>query len=176
MGVSMTNIDPQNLFGFLVQDLARLMSRTFSNKQHGFEVTRAQARVLAYVSLLENANQSEIAALMDIQKIALTQLVDGLEEMGLIERRRDPNDRRVRRLHMPDKAKRVLNDIWHHLSDISDLALTALPANRRKAFIQDLAAIRLHLIAENTSSTKTADVAYRKLSVPKTLTKQGNEK
>ncbi|MBV1934670.1 MAG: MarR family winged helix-turn-helix transcriptional regulator [Parvibaculaceae bacterium] len=168
----MTNIDPQNLFGFLVQDIARLMSRTFSNKEHGFEVTRAQARVLAYVSLLENANQTEIAALMDIQKIALTRLVDGLEGMGLLERRPDPDDRRVRRLYMPAKAKRELDNIWRHLSDISDLALTALPADRRKAFIQDLVTIRLHLITENTSSTNTADVAYRKLGVPKTLPKR----
>ena len=172
MSASMTNIDPQNLFGFLVQDIARLMSRTFSNTEHGFEVTRAQARVLAYVSLLENANQSEIAALMDIQKIALTRLVDGLEEIGLIERRPDPADRRVRRLYMPPKAKQILDDIWRHLSDISDVALAALPANRRKAFIQDLVAIRLHLINENTNSTKAADIAYRKLGAPKTLAKR----
>jgi len=158
------SIDPKNLFGFLVQDIARLMSRTFENQQGPIKVTRTQARVLAYISQFEGATQSEIAALMDVQKITLTKLVDSLEEMNLIERRADPADRRIRRLHMAANAHPVLEDIWRRLSDVSDIALMVLPLQRRKAFIQDMISVRRHLIAENTPSSETTGRAPDRIS------------
>ncbi len=148
----MTRIDPTNLFGFLIQDIARLLSRAFEQQASELNISRPQARLLAYVALSEGAKQTEIAALMDIQKITLTKLVDGLETMKLIERRPDPSDRRVRRLYMAAGAHSVLDNIWQLLSEVSNAALAPLSSERKLALIEDLATIRDHAIDSNTTN------------------------
>jgi len=138
----MTTIDPSNLFGFLIQDLARLLSRSFERTADNLTITRAQARVLAFVAMREGPTQSEVAALMDIQKIALTKLVDGLEAQHLLFRRPDPKDRRIRRLYMTDKSHAVLASIWSVLAEVSEQALSVLPPDRQAAILHDLAIVR----------------------------------
>lgn len=155
----MTETDPTNLFGFLIQDLARLLSRTFEHIPGNLQVTRAQARVLAYVTFYKGSTQTEIAALMDVQKIVVTKLVDDLEQMELIERHPDPNDRRVRRLHVANHAGPVLDQIWQRLSEVSNIALAPLPAERAKTLLQDLAAIREHLVLHTASLATKRDTA-----------------
>lgn len=161
----MATIDPKFLFGFQIQDVARLMSRTFENRAGDMKVTRSQARVLGYVSQSEGASQSEIATLMDVQKITLTRLVDELEKMNLIERRPHPDDRRIRRLYLREGTRPVLESIWSRLSEVSDFALAALPADRREAFVQDMVTIRNHLILDNAMPPETLALASDKISI-----------
>jgi MarR family transcriptional regulator for hemolysin len=141
----MTINNPTNLFGFLSQDIARLLSQTFEQQTGELNISRVQARVLAYIAFYEGATQTTIAALMDVQKITLTKLADDLEHMNLIERRPDSSDRRVRRLYMAKDAGPVLDQIWERLSDVSAIALAPLSNARSKALIQDLIIVRDHL-------------------------------
>jgi len=140
------DINPTDLLGFLIQDVARLMSRTFEQQRGELSITRSQARLLAYISLNEGAKQSEIAALMDVQKITLTKMTDDLEKKNLVERRADPADRRVRKLYMTEQAKPVLDGIWQRLLDVSAIALSPVPKARRKQLLVDLMSIRKHLL------------------------------
>ncbi len=155
----MAKINPAKLFGFLVQDLARLLSRSFEQLPGDLQVTRAQARVLAYVTFFEGSTQTEIAALMDVQKIVITKLVDELEQMQLIERRPDPNDRRLRRLHVANHAGPVLDHIWERLAEVSNIALAPLPAERAEKLVEDMVTIREHLIARTASQPVRRDGA-----------------
>jgi len=140
------DIDPTDLLGFLIQDVARLMSRTFEQQHGELSITRSQARLLAYISLNEGAKQSDIALLMDVQKITLSKMTDDLETKNLVERRADPTDRRVRKLYMTADAKPVLEGIWQRLLDVSTIALSAVPKSRRRQFLVDLMSIREHLL------------------------------
>ena len=56
----------------------------------------------------EGANQNGLADMLDVEPITLCRMIDRLEEAGLVERRRDPNDRRARRLHLTDKARPLI--------------------------------------------------------------------
>ena len=142
----MREINPSDLFGFTVQDLARLMSRLFEQQPGQLAISRTQARLLAFVYLYEGSKQSEIAALMDVQKITLTKLVDELEQRQLIKRVPDSCDRRVRRLFMEAGAQSLLEDIWHRLADVSDIALAPLGEERKQAFLNDLSLVRQNLL------------------------------
>ncbi len=150
----MQNTNPSDLLGFLIQDVARLMSRTFEQQHGDLPITRSQARLLAYISLNEGAKQSEIAALMDVQKITLTKMTNDLETKSLVERRTDPTDRRVRKLYMTEDAKPVLEGIWLRLLDVSTIALSAVPKNRRKQFLDDLMRVRMHLLQTTLLTTQ----------------------
>ncbi len=145
----MSKNDPTQLFGFRIHEIARLLSRTFEQQTSQLQVTREQARVLAYIAVNEGAKQADIARLMDVQKIRITKLVDDLEQQALIERRSDPGDRRVNRLYVADGAHEVLDGIWQRLSEVSDIALDSIPSDTREALIAQLGVIRDTLIESN---------------------------
>lgn len=50
---------------------------------------------------------SELAEHLHIAPRSATEVVDGLEQRGLVERRPDPNDRRATLIALTDQGKRV---------------------------------------------------------------------
>jgi DNA-binding MarR family transcriptional regulator len=78
--------------------------RAFDRKAATLGITRAQWRVLAHLDHKPGQRQVELADRMDIEPITLCRIVDKLEEGGLVERRRDPEDRRAWRLYLRDSA------------------------------------------------------------------------
>ncbi len=100
---------PRREFAFLVNDLARLL-RTFADQRaRQFGMTRAQWAVLARLEHHEGLKQSELADMLDLQPITLTRLVDRLCASGLIERRADASDRRVKRLYLLPLARPLMD-------------------------------------------------------------------
>ncbi len=92
----------------LLNDLARLI-RTEADKRarlHG--MTRAQWVILGRVERAPGMSQRELAEILEVEPITIGRLVDRLEARGLIERRFDPDDRRIRRLHLLPEAAPVL--------------------------------------------------------------------
>ncbi len=53
--------------------------------------------------------QGQLGALLDVSPASVVQIVDHLEERGLLERRRDPDDRRAYRLHLLPAADDVID-------------------------------------------------------------------
>lgn len=95
-------------FLFAVFETQRLL-RLYADKQaqrHG--LTKAQWAVLAKLERTEGLKQTEIADLMDMAPITLTRLIDKLCEQDLIERRSDPNDRRINRLYLTAAARPLM--------------------------------------------------------------------
>lgn len=73
--------------------------RTAFNKQvtaHG--LTYPRARALFRLAKKQNMTQRELACELELEQATLVRLLDRMEEHGLIERRADPNDRRVKLL------------------------------------------------------------------------------
>jgi DNA-binding MarR family transcriptional regulator len=57
------------------------------------------------------ATQGELAGLLEVSPATVVQIVDHLEQRGLVARRRDPVDRRAYRLHLVDEATTVLDQV-----------------------------------------------------------------
>jgi DNA-binding MarR family transcriptional regulator len=91
-------------FGFVLNDIARLMRKRFDQRARGLGLTRAQWRVLAHLARHEGINQAGLAEILEIEPITVGRLIDRMEEAGWVERRPKPNDRRVRLLYLTDKA------------------------------------------------------------------------
>jgi len=64
---------------------------------------------LARLEHAEGLKQTELAEMLDLQPITLTRLVDRLCANGLIERRADPSDRRVKRLYLTAQARPLMD-------------------------------------------------------------------
>src|SRR6516162_3915613 len=107
----MTRPSKNREFGFLLNDVARLMRTYADHKAAQFGITRAQWAVLVRLDRSEGLNQSELAEVLDLQPITLTRLLDKLSDSGLIERRPDPDDRRAKRLFLTSAARPLLEQL-----------------------------------------------------------------
>jgi DNA-binding MarR family transcriptional regulator len=157
----------QITFGFLVHDTARLLRRDFERRSKGTGLTRAQWAVLAYVARNEGSTQAALADMLEIEPITLVRLLDKLEAAGLVERRPDPSDRRVRRLHLTEATGPLLGQLQELASETREAALAGLTDSERQQLTDLLMKVRANMSGrdlgakpsdndDSTPSTRTA--------------------
>jgi DNA-binding MarR family transcriptional regulator len=134
--------EPPEGVGFLVADVARLMRRAFQTRLDGAALTYAQARALAWLARRQGLRQVDLAEQLEIQPITLARLVDQLERAGLVERRRDPDDRRAYRLFLTPAAGPRLAEIRAIGRKIAAEALAGLDAREAASTLEALRRIR----------------------------------
>jgi MarR family transcriptional regulator for hemolysin len=96
---------------FEIGETAHALRKAFDRLAVGLGVTRAQWKVLFKLSRTPGLRQVELADMLDLEPITLCRIVDRLEEAGLVERTRDPDDRRAWRLHVTTKAQPLLEKL-----------------------------------------------------------------
>lgn len=142
--------------GFLISDISRLMRRRFDERARQVGATRAQWRTLTTLSRHEGVNQGALAELLEVEPITLCRMIDRLEESGLVERRRDPADRRAWQLFLTDKAGPILADLRSMADDLFEQMLDGLPQARRDALADALDTIRGNLAAPTPATPEAA--------------------
>jgi DNA-binding MarR family transcriptional regulator len=75
-----------------------------------FGLTPPQLHIVRLLGETETLPMGELAGLLFCDASNVTVLVDRLEERGLIERRTDSNDRRVRLIALTDKGSKLRSD------------------------------------------------------------------
>jgi MarR family transcriptional regulator, transcriptional regulator for hemolysin len=88
--------------------VARQMSTFANTEAQPLGVTRAQLIILARLERQPDVSQAELADAAEVTPITIARLIDRLEELGLVERRADPKDRRVWRLRLTAAASPIL--------------------------------------------------------------------
>lgn len=102
------DVSPRRELGFLISDVARLLRHAVDLEAGALGTSRAQWVVLVRIKRQPGLSQIELAQQVDIAPITLTRLIDRLEAHGLVERRHDKADRRIRRLFLTETAEPVL--------------------------------------------------------------------
>jgi MarR family transcriptional regulator for hemolysin len=96
---------------FEIGETAHALRKAFDRLATGLGVTRAQWKVLFKLTRTPGLRQVELADMLDLEPITLCRIVDRLEEAGLVERSRDPEDRRAWRLHVTAKAQPLVDKL-----------------------------------------------------------------
>ena len=96
---------------FEIGETAHALRKAFDRLAVGLGVTRAQWKVLFKLTRKPGLRQVELADMLDLEPITLCRIVDRLEEAGLVERARDPEDRRAWRLHVTAKAQPLVEKL-----------------------------------------------------------------
>jgi DNA-binding MarR family transcriptional regulator len=96
---------------FEIGETAHALRKAFDRLAVGLGVTRAQWKVLFKLTRKPGLRQVELADMLDLEPITLCRIVDRLEEAGLVERARDPEDRRAWRLHVTAKAQPLVDKL-----------------------------------------------------------------
>ena len=103
--------DFENDLLILLSDVARHM-RTYGNQlaqQHG--VTFAQIAILERLQREPDISQIELAAITELSPMTVARLVDRLEDLDLVKRCADPEDRRMWRLQLTPAAAPLVRAI-----------------------------------------------------------------
>jgi DNA-binding MarR family transcriptional regulator len=96
---------------FLLHDVARLLRVDADKRASVHGMTRAQWGILIWLERQPGLSQKELSELLEVEPITVARLIDRLEGRGMVERRPDPKDRRIWRLHLCEPAHPVLREI-----------------------------------------------------------------
>lgn len=140
--------------GFLISDVSRLMRKRFDERARQVGATRAQWKALVTLSRNEGLNQGALAERLEVEPITLCRMIDRLEESGMVERRRDPADRRAWRLFLTDAAQPVLEQLRGFADTLFAEAVEGLSDAEQAALADYLTRIR-----GNLSNTEPQDEA-----------------
>jgi MarR family transcriptional regulator for hemolysin len=130
---------------FNINDVARLLRTYADQRARDLGMTRAQWAVLARIENAEGLKQIELAETLDLQPITLTRLIDRLCDSGLIERRSDPDDRRVKRLHLTPAARPVLDGLSRIGKDVMATVLAGLDPAAVEQLLAQLLILKTNL-------------------------------
>jgi MarR family transcriptional regulator for hemolysin len=133
---------------FEIAETAHTLRRSFDRRVSPLGVTRAQWRALAWLSRAPGLRQVELADHLDIEPITLCRIVDRLEESGLVERRRDPEDRRAWRLHLTPKGEPLVRELRTLAAQMAQEAFSGVSPEAIETLRDALARVR-----DNISNT-----------------------
>jgi DNA-binding MarR family transcriptional regulator len=94
--------------GFLISQLGFLSSKRFVEELAPVGLDPREFLLMRFVAASEGRSQQALAERLAIPPSRMVALVDRVEEAGFVERRPDPEDRRVRGLHLTKKGRGVL--------------------------------------------------------------------
>lgn len=132
-------------FGFLLNDVARLMRTAYDRRIRKLGLTRAQWWVLTHLYRSNGVSQTELAETLEIEKPTLGRLLDRLEAKGWVKREHDAKDRRVWRVHLTDEVEPALSTMRAIAKELRRDALTGISAAERERFVDTLLTIKENL-------------------------------
>lgn len=150
-----TNIPLDRDYLFLLHEVAHLMRTRFDRQARARGMTRAQWAILNRVNRTPGLSQNELAAILEVEPITVGRLVDRLETRAFVERRPDPNDRRVWRLHLTPKATPVLKEISDYRNELGALVGAALDKSALDVLTANLLTIKTVLSGEEKLDAKS---------------------
>jgi DNA-binding MarR family transcriptional regulator len=101
----------QHHLAFVINDVARLYRRRFDERTRSFGITGPQMRALVQIMRFPGINQGALAERLDVEPITTCRMVDRLEQADLVQRRRDPQDRRAWQLFLTRTAEPIAQQL-----------------------------------------------------------------
>jgi DNA-binding MarR family transcriptional regulator len=132
-------------FGFLLNDVARLMRTTYDRRVKSLGLTRSQWWVLNHLYRGDGVTQTELADTLEIEKPTLGRLLDRLEAKGWVRREADARDRRAWRVFLTDEVDPAMRTLRAVAAELRRDALAGLSAAERERFVDTLLAIKSNL-------------------------------
>ncbi|MEC4021059.1 MarR family winged helix-turn-helix transcriptional regulator [Streptomyces sp. H27-D2] len=96
---------------FLLAQLGAHATALFTERVRRLDLTPAQAGLLRTLAGSPGRSQREIAEELGMAASRFVPFADELEKHGLIERRKNPKDRRLHALHLTERGDRLLGEL-----------------------------------------------------------------
>ena len=131
---------------FLLVDAGRKLNDAYDLHMKPLGLTRAQWRVVAYVSRTPGITQTELAENIERSRMAITGLLDRMQAKGLVERREVKEDRRVRAVFLTERGSALVRRMNRIAAGVLDGIFAGTSERDRK---------RLHQLLDTIKSNAT---------------------
>src|SRR3954463_5186413 len=132
--------------GFLFADISRLARKEFDRRVRDLGLTRAQWLFLYYLSRQPGCTQSELAELLQMEKITVSRQAQRLEKAGWIARSDHSEDARAYRLVLTSRAERIISRLEERADRLRNDYLDGISPPRRSTLLADLTLIKANLL------------------------------
>lgn len=143
---------------FLLAQLGAFAAARFAERVADLDLTLPQTGLIRAVATAPGQSQQALAGVLGTPPSRLVALVDGLAERGLVQRRRNPADRRLHALHLTAAGDALLARIGA-LARAHDDAICAELGPDERAQLRGL----LRRLADGHGLTPGVHPGYRRL-------------
>lgn len=147
---------------FLLAQLGAHAASQFAERLGVLELTPPDAGILRLLRIAAGLSQQELASKLQIHPSRLVAILDNLEKRGFVERRANPDDRRLYSLHLTKDGEEVLERMGKVAREHQDALLTALSREERN----QLTALLLR-IADQQGLVRGVHPGYQRLGSPR---------
>jgi DNA-binding MarR family transcriptional regulator len=126
---------------FLLSQVGVHSSRLWGRRMAALGLDPRHVALLRLISAGEGRSQQALGEQLRLPPSRMVSVVDELEQLGLVERRPDPSDRRVRALHLTAKGRRTLRKVLPASAEHEDQLCQGLDETDRAQLIALLSRI-----------------------------------
>ena len=116
---------------FLLAQLGSHAASQFAERLGVLELAPQDAGILRLLRVAAGLSQQELASKLQIHPSRLVSILDKLEKRGFVERRANPNDRRLYSLYLTKNGEEILEKIGKVAREHQDTLLSALSKEER---------------------------------------------
>lgn len=138
----------ENRLGFVIGDIARRYGVIYDQRaRQEIELTRAQCRLLVYLTAHGELRQTDLATLADVTPMTVARMIDRMEAAGWVKRQADPADRRAFRVAVTDKADDRLDAALALGDDLTAKMTEGFSDDEKATLLSMLKRVRVNLAA-----------------------------
>ena len=126
----MTQFQPDDSLGYLVNRAARLMAAALGRRLAPYGVAIGQWAVLLFLYERDGRTQAELSRVVAIEPPTMVRTIDRMVRDGLVERRPDPGDARAVRIVLTDRSRELREPLLTAARAVNAEAMAVLGAQR----------------------------------------------
>jgi DNA-binding MarR family transcriptional regulator len=147
---------------FLLAQLGAHAASQFAERLRVLDLAPADAGILRLLRVASGLSQQELAGKLKIHPSRLVAILDNLEKLGFLERKPNPDDRRLYSLTLTEAGEELVGRIGKVAREHQDALLAAL-SNEDRATLGSL----LLRIADQQGLARGVHPGYRLMGAPK---------
>ncbi len=130
-----------NLLGYQLRRAQIAVFQNFARAMTDFDITPGRFGVLEVIAANAGLSQSELGAILGIDRSTVVAVIDRLEADGLVRRMKAPNDRRSHALQLSEKGAVTLAILEQRVAAHERDIAAGLSAAERKTLLKLLSRI-----------------------------------
>lgn len=141
----MENHQFETSVGYLLSRICRAQRQCVGKVLADYDLYAGQELFLLQLWHGDGKTQSELADCVHLQQATVTRMLDRMAKVGLVERRKDPDDQRISRVYLTEQGWQLKDPVLDALCDYEEVLLANLTTDERILLRRLLLQIQLNV-------------------------------